>query len=416
MTRREAIALVGSAAAAQTGMRDRYFNRYPFDQWAAESERAQIRWTARVEGARLSPHQRLTARIEIAVDAREIEKRRGRGEIASFIQVEDGDSQRWRAHNSFRLTDIPKEAKAGFTHAQEIFVLPGDYTLTLAVADSHTREHSVVRRKLHVPPLHGDPLPNAWNDLPPVEFVERFGAPDVWFQPYVRGRICLPVATRRPVHVDVVMNMTPSERLGVSVHGFRSNMSVLVPALKLLSSLDIAQGSLDVALLDLARQKAWEQKSARGLDWNKMRRPLAEANPGVIDAQSLAENGRMTQFFWDRILERAVTPSGGSANSSEAPRVVIVLSAPAFLGHQLRVEPASVPRDPNRRVFYLRYRPTPPMRRVMEGELPKPLVTSLPEDDLERTLKGLDARMYSAVTAEEFRHALANVTAEVARL
>ncbi|HKD08498.1 MAG TPA: hypothetical protein VKB79_21535 [Bryobacteraceae bacterium] len=411
MTRREAIGLVASAAAAQTGFRDRYFSRYPVDEWAAQSERAQIRWTARVEGVHLSPHQRLTARVEIAVDAREIEKRRGRGEIASLIQIEDAGNERWRVHNSLRLTGIPEEEKArGFSHAQDVFVLPGDYTLTLAVADSHTREHSIVRRKLHVPPLHSDPLPSAWNDLPPVEFVERFGAPDVWFQPYVRGRICLPVATRRPVHIDVVMNMTPSERLGASVHGFRSNMSVLVPALKLLSGLDLSQGSLDVAVLDLARQKTWEQKSARGLDWNKMRLPFAEANPGVIDVQSLAENGRMTQFFWDRILERVVTPS------ADDPRVVIVLSAPAYLGHQFRVEPASVPKDPNRRVFYLRYRPTPPVRRLMEGELPRPVASSLPEDDLEHTLKALDARMYSAVSPEEFRHALANVMAEVARL
>jgi hypothetical protein len=141
-----------------------------------------------------------------------------------------------------------------------------------------------------------------------------------------------------------------------------------------------------------------------------MRAPFAEVNPGVIDAQSLAANARMTQFFWDRILERVVTPTG------DDPRVLIVLSAPAYLGHQFRVEPASVPKDPNRRVFYLRYRTTPPMRRVMEGELPRPVVTSLPEDDLERTLKGLDARMFSAVTPEEFRHALANVMAEVARL
>jgi len=411
MTRREAIGLVASAAAAQTGLRDRYFNHYPFDQWATENARAQIRWTARVEGAGLSPHQRLTARIAIDVDAREIEKRRGRGEIAAFVQIEDGGGRRWRSHNSFRLTEIPDEAKAlGVSYVQDVFLLPGDYNFTLAVADSQTREHSLVRRKLHVPPLHADPLPSAWIDLPPVEFVERFGAPDVWFQPYVRGKIGLPLTTRRPVHVDVVMNMTPSQRFGGSVRSFRSNMSVLIPALKLLSSLDVSQGSLDVALLDLARQKTWEQKSARGLDWNRMRVPFADNNPGVIDAQSLAANDRMTQFFWDRVVERAVMQAG------DDPRVVIVLSAPAYLGHQIRVEPASVPKDPNRRVFYLRYRPMPPMRHVMEGELPRPVAVSLPEDALEHTLKALDARMYSAITPEEFRHALAHVMAEVSRL
>jgi hypothetical protein len=411
MTRREAIGLVAGAATAQTGFRDRYFTRYPFDQWVADGARSEIHWAAKVDGARLSAHQRLVARVVIDVDAKEIEKRRGRGEIVAFIQIEDASGRRWRAHNAFRLADIPDDAKArGITHLQDVFVLPGDYVFTLAACDSQTREYSLVRRNLHVPPLHGDPLPSAWTDLPPVEFVERFGAPDFWFQPYVRGKVRLPVVTRRPVHIDVVMNMTPSERPGVLVRGFRSNMSVLVPALKLLSSIDVSQGSLDVSLLDLARQKTWEQKSARGLDWNRMRAPFIDSNPGVIDAQSLAANERMTQFFWDRMIERAVAPSGGD------PRVVIVLSAPAYLGHQTRVEPSSVPHDPNRRVFYLRYRPTPPPRRISDDAAPVHMASSLPEDDLERTLKALDARMYSAVTPEEFRHALANVMAEVARL
>ncbi len=240
--------------------------------------------------------------------------------------------------------------------------------------------------------------------------MERFGAPDFWFQPYVRGKVRLPVATRRPVHIDVVMNMTPSERFGGPVRGFRSNMSVLVPALKLLSGIDVSQGSVDIALLDLARQKTWEQRSARGLDWNRMRAPFADSNPGVIDAESLAANARMTQFFRDQVVERAVTPSGGD------PRVVIVLSAPTYLGHQTRVEPASVPHDPNRRVFYVRYRPTPPPRRISEEAAPVRVAASLPEDDIEHALRGLDARMYSAITPEEFRRALANVIAEVARL
>ncbi len=414
MKRTYLLALTAVIASAQSGMRDRYFIRYPFDQWLADGERTQIRWNARVQTPHLTAHQRLSARIDIEVEAKEIQKRRGRGEIITFVQIEDTNGHRWRAHNTYSLLAIPGDAKVhDILSSQEVFILPGDYIFTLATCDSSTREYSLVRRTLHVSPLRGDPLPAAWGGLQPVEFVQHFETPDVWFQPYIRGRVRLPLETRRSVHLDLVMNMTPSERVSGSVRSFRRNMSVLVPALKLLSNLELSKGTLDVALLDLTRRKTWEQKNVRGLDWNRMRAPFADTNPGVIDAQSLAVKAQMTQFFWDQMLDRLKPDTG-----SDALRVMIVLSAPAFLEHQFKVEPASFPKDPNRKVFYLRYRATPPPRVAFDpfNQGPMPSAMSLPSDDLEHTLKSLDARVYSAVTAEEFRRAVSNVMAEVAKM
>ena len=73
------------------------------------------------------------------------------------------------------------------------------------------------------------------------------------------------------------MNMTPSVRLSGSVHSFRRNMSVLVPALKILSGIELSQGSIDVTLLDLTLRKTWEQKNARGLDWYRCAHPSRTA-------------------------------------------------------------------------------------------------------------------------------------------
>ena len=94
---------------------------------------------------------------------------------------------------------------------------------------------------------------------------------------------------------------------------------------------------------------------------------------------------------------------------------MIVLSAPAFLEHQVKVEPVTVPRDPNRKVFYLRYRPMPPPRPQFApfGQGVLPAATAMPWDDLEHTLKPLDARVYSAITPEEFRKIVSNVIAQL---
>jgi hypothetical protein len=401
-----------ATAPAQTGMRDRYFLRYPFDAWKTEKARPQIRWSDKILPARLSPHQRLAARIEIGLDRHEIEKRRGRGAIVIFVEIEDAGGRQWRTHQSVDLSHIPKDAKTqGLTYAQEAFVLPGEYKISLAVCDSQTLEHSFVERTFRASALRDDPLPGAWRDLPAVEFVRLFGAPDVWFQPYVRGRLLLPLAASRPLHVDLIMNLTPSERVSASIRTFRRNMSVLVPALKMLSGIEPRNGSLDVTLLDLTRRRAWEQKNAHGLDWTRLREPLAGNSPGVIDAQSLAARAEMRQFFWDQV-------TGRLQNEHEPLRVVIVLSAPVFLERQYKVEPAALPKDSNRRVYYLRYRPLPLVRTVFNPftDVPRPAANSLPSDDFENTLKPLDARVLGAITPQDFRKAVANMLAEISRM
>jgi hypothetical protein len=404
---------------AQTGLRDRYFARYPFDRWQAEGDRTGLRWIVRVHPAELTPHQRLAVRVEVEVDEKEVAKRRGQGELAALLQIEDASGHRWRTHAGFDLSRIPGDARPrALGYAQEAFLLPGDYKLSIAACDGPSGEYSFSTRPLHVAPLRGDALPGAWEGLPAVEFARPLDIPDRWFQPAIRGRVRLGVAATRPVHVDVVMNMTPSERVSGSVNAFRRNMSVLIPALKLLAAMDVQPGSIDVTMLDLTRQRLWEQKDARGLDWAKMRAPLAETDQGTIDVQSLAAKAQMAQFFRDRILERAA-PRG-----DDASRVVIVLSAPAFLGQQLRLEAADLEPDPRRRIFYVRYRPTPlrsPFTAGTWGLAPQGMnapraMTALPADDLEHALRPLGARVLIAANPREFRKALAAMLAEIRRM
>jgi len=62
LTRIAPIALLSAAllslttlAPSQRGAGYGPFSRYPFDQWAAENQKPQIRWYIRVDPARLSP-------------------------------------------------------------------------------------------------------------------------------------------------------------------------------------------------------------------------------------------------------------------------------------------------------------------------------------------------------------------------
>jgi hypothetical protein len=184
--------------------------------------------------------------------------------------------------------------------------------------------------------------------------------------------------------------------------------------MKILAGMDVPKGSLDITLLDLARHGIFEQHDARGIDWLRMRSALTNLRPGTIDVQSLAVRTRMAQFFRDQVLLR----SQPRPDLNEL-QIVIVLSAPAFLTNQIRLEPADLPRNPNRRIFYLRYRPQPPridLSPYGESHGPPPGMNALPSDDLERALKPLDARIFAISSPEEFRKALANLLTDIRRM
>ncbi len=145
--------------------------------------------------------------------------------------------------------------KLGFT--QNVFVLPGDYVLSVAICDSAGLQHSLAMKRLQVPALKSDALPGMWDGLPRVEFFRSGGdSPDGWFLPEIDSRLHLPLQTRHPVHIDLLLNTTPGEQRAFDpAAGLRRNMSFLIPALKVLSQMELRTGSMDVAFLDLTRRQ-----------------------------------------------------------------------------------------------------------------------------------------------------------------
>ena len=426
MIRAVAIVTLLLASAADVPCQDGGFTPL-FEAWRTDGPVSQIAWKFRTFPATLSPHQRLVQRFEVEVDAAEIQKRRGRG-VVFLLEVEDPSGRRARIREVIDLTEIPADGKvAAMTWRQDAFVLPGVYKVSVAVDDPSVKEHSFLTREVKVQLRQSDPLPAMWKDLPAVEFLPRHEQTDSWFQPYMRGKLNLPVLSRRPIQIEIVMNTTLSETVQDSPGAFLWNMSLLVPALRVLSEMSVQNGSLNVTVLDLVSRKKWEQKDVRsGLDWRRMREPFASKTPGVIDAQSLAGKAQMRQFFWESVLDKLRMPAQKSG--SRPLRVVIVLSSPVFLERQYKVEPPGFPKDPNARVYYLRYRPLQPDPPMVPGgalgvpsvseviAVPPPPAMSLPSDDLENTLKLLDAKVFSLVSAEQFRRALATILSDVGRM
>jgi hypothetical protein len=405
---------------AQGGSPDSLFTKLPLERWLAEGGQTQIRWTVSVSGGQLSNHQRLLARVKIELDGDELDKRPGKGQLIVLVQFKDGAGRVYQTHQSIELQKVRQAARGqSFVYTQDVFVTPGDYRVTFAVLATATQEHSITQRTLHVAAMKNDPLPAAWQDLPPVEFPSDIDTPDAWYLPSVSGRLRLPLETKRPVQIELLVNLTPSEQASAMRRQSRT-LGALIPALKAISQVDARNGSLNIAALDLARRRvSFEQNSVRGLDWPRLKLSLAQADPNVIDVHSLENRGQNAQFFVTEVSRRI-------AGGGDLPHILIVLSGPVVFDRGEDLHPIHLTNDLNCRVFYIRYhsRPMRPpsgslLSRSAAGRHSIPLTHSASGaemDSLEQTLKPLKPRLFDIYSAEQFRKALGALLNEISRM
>lgn len=408
---------------AQGGSADPTIASIPFEHWLTEGGQTQIRWTATVSGGQLSSHQRLLARVTIQLDGVDLEKRRGKGQLILLVQFKDGAGRAYQTHQSFQLQALTEAARGQyFVYTQDALVAPGDYRVTLAVFATATQEHSIAQRTLHVAALKNDPLPEAWRDLPPVEFPSDTTTPDAWFLPSVSGRLHLPLETRRPVRIELLVNLTPSEQASAMRRNSRT-LGVLIPALKVLSQIDTRNGSLNISALDLARRRVcFEQDEVRDLDWTRLKVSLAQADPNVIDVHSLENRGQNVQFFLTEVGRRIA--AGGDAPAPVC--ILIVLSGPVVFDRGEDLHPIQSANSLNCRVFYIRYysRPMrPPSAPLLPSSssgrrsIPSTRSASGAETDyLEQTLKPLKPRLFEVYSPEQFRKMLGSLLDEISRM
>ena len=309
-------------------------------------------------------------------------------------------------------------------------VTPGDYRIDVAIVDTATGEYSYAARTAHVGLLSGELLPEMWCGLPPVQIIPgQQDAPDAWFLPTVRGRLNLPLQTRRPVHIEVLLNL-PSVVL--PPRSFANMMSIMITLLKTLSQVELRNGSVDVAVLDLDRgHVAFEQSNVHELDWPELRTALFDAQPGPMDLRSVRDRTTYARFFADEFSRRTQAPEPG--------RIVIVLGLPNTFPQKVDIPVIAAS---NARVFYIRFPladhtqsaflavPAPAATKIYDfanmvyptlDDIFGPPTPTFPihaapkESDkaIRRILEPLHPRVFSVGTPEKFRKALAEILHEI---
>jgi hypothetical protein len=421
--------LAQAGANAQGGDPDPAFAVVPFDKWLAANNAPQIKWEARVNPAALSMEQRLRVRVDVQVDGDEVAKRKGRGQLVTLVRFQDGEGRAYESHSIIDLKAVQQATnKLNFVISQDAYVLPGDYQVSLGVLDTTTGDHSVARRALHVNPLKNDPLLMSWRDLPPVEIVTN--------QPFHTRKINLPLESKRPVRLELLVNMSPS----LETPGLRTRpippetvLNGLATVLRVLSQMEVRNGTFHVETLDLTRRKVILEQEIRPpqeeMDWEKLGEALKDADPNIIDVGSLKNRGHGVEFF-DRQVRRGIGDGEESASAGNPQRVLIVLTPPFSFGSGEEVRPIELETPTNARVYYLRRHSLPPVppvgpiyddrrynrNRRIDMPIPARGGYAEPLDSLDRILKPLKPKTFDIYTAEDLRKALASIIEDINRL
>lgn len=401
------LALLPGCAAAQEASRlaSELFSRVPFDEWVKEGPKEQVPWRTRSAYEGLSGHQRLLASFQVQVSIQELLKRPRNRQLILLLQVTDSAGREFRNFEKLELSEIRASEKAGKNEALRFswyaFIRPGEYQVATVLYHGGTSEHNLSIKRLKIPAWGKDPLPGAWDDLPPVEFWAPIQEDnlDFFFRPEIAGRLRLPLTTQRPIRLEVLADFTASDVFRGSKTLYSNYLGAALPTLKTFSQIDVRNGTLDVEALDLARQEVtFQQDNLKEIDWARLKQALSGTHPSVVSVDALSDKHPGPKLLRDEVMRRI---KSRPASSNEALRVFVLISSPLGLYSFAAVKSELLPERCSCLIYYLEY----------DASRRPGLFSAL--GSVRKMLRPAPVRTFSAHSSEGIRKALATIMREV---
>ena len=411
-------------------MSRKLFAQVPFAQWEKQGPAREIPWKVSATGSGLSFQQRLVSKIAVALPGSELIRRRHDGDLVLLVQVTDAAGHAYRNFAILELQSLkPELAKTDVIFTWGAFALPGDYKVAVALYDKKSGEHDFAENMFHVDRLKNDPLPEAWKDEPSFEYWDPLTDNiDAMFRPEMEGRLHMPVSSAKPLHVQVLADLTPSDYFHGSYDFYHVYLGAALPLFKAFSQLSLANGSLQVAALDLVKQQvtfAQDDLSDKEVDWKKLKLTLESANgPGVVDVRNVHHGGQNPVFLRDELVRRM-----GKLADSQGPEVFIIVGSPMDSYSFQDLPPLYMAEGHDVRVFYIQYVPMQFQTVSLGADQPivmghhnpgrhamarRPVYASSPAN-VQKMLKPLKVNAFQVSTPEDARKVLARILEEIKR-
>jgi hypothetical protein len=381
----------------------------PFDKWQTERPRQDVPWEVRMSADRLSFHQRLIANIQVQVPGQELLKRIHDERIVLLVQVTNGEGVSFRDYGLLELDQLKPEAKGSDVEfAWQAFAVPGQYEVSVALWDKKSGEHNFLRRLFHVGAYKNDPLPEMWRGLDAFEFwgTKRDG-PEFMFHSDIEGRLHLPLATRRPVKLEVLMDMSPSAEIFRGSYGYYNHyLAAALPMFKVFSQITPSNGSRSAAALDLIQRRIpFEQHDNKDLDWQSLSKALSPDNgPGMVSVKDL-QNRRQSPVYLREEIVRRLKAGDPAGKPGERPlHIFILIGSPMDMYVFPKLAEIETGNEADCVIYYLQYEFVE--RHGIMGAV----------GNVEKMLKPLKIRTFEVRSADDVRRALGKIMAEVGRL
>jgi hypothetical protein len=397
----------------------------PFDKWQAEKPREEVPWQVRMSAERLSFHQRLIATIKVQVPGPELLKRSHDEHITLLVEVRNGQGVSFRNFGLLELDNLKPEMKrSDVEFSWQAFAVPGQYEVAVALWDKKSGEHNFLHRLFHVDAYKNDPLPEMWRGLDAFEFwsTKRDG-PEFIFHSDIEGRLNLPLATRRPIHLEVLLDLSPSAEIFRGNYGHYNNyLSAAIPMFKAFSQIKVANGSSSAAALDLIQRRIpFEQNDGKDLDWSSLQKALSPDNgPGVVSIKDLQNRRQSPVYLREEIVRRLGSPADPAGKPGEAPlHVFILIGSPMDLYVFPTLPAVETGNEQDCIIYYLQFEflenePTKSRHGVFEHFDREGFSGNV--GSVEKMLKPLKIRTFQVHSPDDVRHALAKVMEEVGKL
>lgn len=380
------------------------FEQVPFDEWVKEGPKQQVRWQTQVGYLGLSGYQRQLVGIEAYVDLPDLMQRPRDRQLILLVQLTDSSGRRFRSARTMELSSLKAIPNGGKHELQRFdwkaFALPGEYQVIIALYHADTGEHNLAQKRLRVPAIHKDPLVNSWHGLPGVEFWAPISVEDIdfFYRPEFEDTLNLPLETRRPVHLEILVDLAASDLFHGSDLLYNRYLSAVLPTMKIFSQIQIKNGTTDVSILDMARREVrFRQENARQIDWESMKHALAKNGAAVVSVDALSPKHKGPALIKEELTRRLTEAEA----SSEPLRVFVVISSPLGLYSFAGLKSNLMPANCSCVVYYLEYDSS--RRPGMYGAI----------GNVKKMLRPLPVHAFEAHSAEAVRKALAAILKDV---
>jgi len=371
----------------------------PISDWLNGPDHADIPWDFRVLDPYLRIDQRLEFSYSLLINAKDLNKTGNKHELFLISRISTPDNE-WLGQPSILRESVEEELakRLQVQLANRVVVQPGDYMLRVVLYDRKTGKHNVTKRHIKVGELHGDPLPDLYSRMPPVEF-PVFGD-DTGSTGTIASVLYLPVRNKRPIQIELISMLSPPEQWTGCTRCnrvVRAHNDDTLGALSALSQMEPAAGTMSIAGLDLVRRQViFDQRDFKSVKWASLMEAMKKADSPDISTKALQGSKSNGAFFRD-FLDKQINAEPAEGGPM---RVFIVVTSSTLFENGSDLRPLQIEGDCHCRAFYLRFR----------------LNINDVFDQLEKFMKPLHPRTFDLITARDLRKAIAEIVEDLGKL